>query len=83
MNQQTTFLCSMAQTSISMTHTTETIIALNAMLFLAHFLGKVFIICRVLLVVLSLLYVIYNLRVQIVAAGGFKNWFKNFVIWKQ
>lgn len=67
---------------IKMNHTTETIIALNTVLLLNHFMTNVYIVFKVLLLVLSLLYVLYNLRVQINNAGGFKKYIKEFKNWK-
>lgn len=67
---------------IKMNHTTETIIALNTVLLLNHFMTNVYIVFKVLLLVLSLLYVLYNLRVQINNAGGLKKYIKEFKNWK-
>lgn len=68
----------MNQQHYYMTHSTEVVIALNGLLFLTHFLD----VFRGLLVVLSLLYVVYNIRLQIIDAGGFKKYLKSFFNWK-
>lgn len=65
-----------------MNHSTETIIALNTVMLVSHFMTNVYIVFKVILLVLSLLYVLYNLRVQINNAGGLKKYIKDFKKWK-